>query len=66
MSVAMSFLTRLYFRNPKNLNLDYLIKPIIQRMINNTFLDFYCVVCVGLPFITNLEIRKPYEKYIIV
>ena len=54
MLVAMSFPTRLYFRNPKELNLDYQIKQMIQRMINSTVLDFCCVVCVGLPFITNL------------
>ena len=65
MLVAMSFPTRLYFKNPKELNLDYLIKQMIQRMINSTVLDFCCVVCVGLPFITNLQVRWPYEIYII-
>ena len=57
MLVSMSFPTRIYFRNPKELNLDYLIKQMIQRMVNSTILDFYCVVCVSLPFITNLQIR---------
>ena len=54
MSVAMSFPPRLYFRNLKIFNLVYIIKKIIHRMINSTVLDLCCVVCVGLPFITNL------------
>ena len=57
MSVSMSFPTRLYFRNPKDLNLDYPIKQIIPGMINNTVLDYCYVVCVNLPFMTNLQIR---------
>ena len=54
MSVAMSFPPRVYFRNLKIFNLIYIIKQIIHRIMNSAVLDFFYVVCVGLPFITNL------------
>ena len=57
MSIAMSCLSKLYFRNLKIFNSDYIIKQIIHRMKIIQFLISVVVVCVGLPFITNLQIR---------